>query len=236
MKVYPDDHPIFDAVESNNYSAVEKFLSEGVKPNARGEGRISLSYTVANEGLGDVLRLLLEYGLDPNEVQPATGETLIFRLINKRRFEMVRLLVDQGANVNHSDRGGRTPLMFASSIGDLGFFNYLRNCGADLNATTDWGENLLFFCRSADIAKILLDFGVDPTAVIRRGRRTALVNAAMAGETNAPGVCRILLEHGADPNHLDIRKMSVLDCAADQETRAVIKEFGGKSASELLQP
>ena len=51
-----------------------------------------------------VLEYLLKNGYNPNEID-SLGRTALFKAVNLRRFENIKLLVKYGANVNYSVRG-----------------------------------------------------------------------------------------------------------------------------------
>jgi len=57
--------------------------------------------------------------------------------------EAVKQHLASGADVNATDRIGRTPLHFASSVGDKKFVEFLITKGADLNAKDQNGRTPL---------------------------------------------------------------------------------------------
>ena len=62
-----------------------------------------------------VARLLIEHGADPNTLDAdADGMTPLHRASRRGRIEMVRLLIELGANVEMKDKWGRTPLDLVS--------------------------------------------------------------------------------------------------------------------------
>jgi ankyrin repeat protein len=65
-------------------------------------------------GRSEVVRLLLERGLDPNE---SYGTGNLHRALQSKDVETVRLLLDAGADVHREDRSGGTPLAAAKKAG-----------------------------------------------------------------------------------------------------------------------
>ena len=62
-----------------------------------------------------VVQLLLDHGADPNVLaEGRDGLTTLHRASKRGKAEMVRLLVEHGANVEMKDKKGRTPLDVAS--------------------------------------------------------------------------------------------------------------------------
>jgi ankyrin repeat protein len=60
---------------------------------------------------------------------------LIGACFDKGNFEVVKFLVEKGANVNCKSQGGSTPLMMASFIGSSQMVKYLIENGAEIDAT-----------------------------------------------------------------------------------------------------
>ena len=53
-------------------------------------------------------------------------------------FEAVKLLLENGADINNPDRYGRTALLWASRHGHLEVVKLLLENGADINSQTGW--------------------------------------------------------------------------------------------------
>jgi uncharacterized protein len=112
-------------------------------------------------GKGDVqgVRDLIAKGVNVN----ATDFRGTTPLINARNLEMVRVLLDAGADVNMSTTF--TPLMAAINsvpfVGDKEIVSYLLNAGADINATNIYGENVMNIIKEKEdieVRKVLKKF------------------------------------------------------------------------------
>ena len=57
----------------------------------------------------------------------------------QQRLDVVRLLIERGANVNQGDNAGFTPLHLAAASGYLEIARVLLDAGADVNARTGEG-------------------------------------------------------------------------------------------------
>src|SRR5690242_21733738 len=68
----------------------------------------------------DTVTLLLDLGLDVGEVDPITQETPLLCAIRNSRREVIRLLLERGADPDQAGESGETPLQRAinTSIGD----------------------------------------------------------------------------------------------------------------------
>ena len=74
---------------------------------------------------------------------------------NNRNPDVLRLLIDLGADVNAVDNNGRTPLMLAARYStaaphtsNLGIFEFLINNGADVSMKCEEGRNALNYAEA----------------------------------------------------------------------------------------
>jgi ankyrin repeat protein len=108
-------------------------------------------------------------------------------------FEVAKLLIDKGADVNaHLSEKAWTPLMNASAMGFPLIANALIEHGAQVNALDSDGYSALAFAaekKRADIVRILLAHGADGG--------NALVQMARTGQIDA---LNLLVESGIDAN------------------------------------
>lgn len=124
----------------------------------------------------------------------------------KTPVEVVRLLLDKGANVNPSTNY-KTPLMHAASEGNDEVIKLLLARGAKVNVQTDEGTPLMMAVIGGhtEALKMLLAAGADLKAVHRIGDQALIMAARQRSylvptlEPNSENL-RLLLAHGADPN------------------------------------
>jgi len=65
------------------------------------------------------------------------GDTPLRRAIYGNQFEVVKYLVENGADVNAKDNCNSTPLYYACNYGDLEMVKYLHEKGAHINSVND---------------------------------------------------------------------------------------------------
>jgi ankyrin repeat protein len=118
--------------------------------------------------------------------------------------ELVKLLVEKGANVNAVDlKYGSTALFYAVRHQNLALVRYLLERGARINLEDRHGKLLLEYAiadakpADASVLKALLDKGGDHEALTRAGSPLVAV-AVMQGK---PAALELLLrQYRADPN------------------------------------
>ena len=117
-------------------------------------------------------------------------------------LKMVRSLVDHGTDVNTRETKppylGRTPLHYASEVGNFEVVQYLLSRGSNLNAQTNIGSTPLHVASENNqraIAELLLRRGADVNALDKRGAPLHL-----AINRGAFDVVETLINYGADVN------------------------------------
>jgi ankyrin repeat protein len=169
-----------------------------------------LVVAAANGDLAEATRLV-KGGRNVN--REASGQTPLGAAVYNRHPEIVRLLLDHGADVNGGDPSERGPaiLIEAAQAGDSKIVKLLLEHGANPNARggTFGGSKGVFHQTPLlvaisggfignerfEVVKMLLKSGADPNAEVNG--MTPLRNAVLAREER---VLELLLEKGADPN------------------------------------
>jgi beta-lactamase regulating signal transducer with metallopeptidase domain/ankyrin repeat protein len=124
-------------------------------------------------------------------------DSALYKAAARNRVEMVKELIEAGANVNAEIAGDGTPLIAAARSGHLEMVRLLLERGAKPNiGVRGDGNALLNAAREghADVVTLLLDRGADINAGVE-GDGNALIMASGAGYTN---IVTLLLDRGAD--------------------------------------
>jgi ankyrin repeat protein len=113
---------------------------------------------------------------------------------------MAQTLLSAGAKVDAPNNFGVTPLLQASSTGDVPVISVLLRAGADASLAHPDGEAPLMAAARAgrvEAVRMLLEAGANVNAADTYQEQTALMRAALEGHTD---VVKTLLGAGADPN------------------------------------
>ena len=124
---------------------------------------------------GDLARvmLLVEQGEDKNQISGGHEGTALSVAAFKGYLDVVRYLVEQGADMEKADRHDFTPLLTASCNGKIEVVQYLLEQGADRDKADNTGSTSLHYaaqCGHLEIAKLLMVYGADLNTRTFEGR------------------------------------------------------------------
>ena len=159
-----------NALENDDYEAADALIASGADVNAFSFSSIIVIIAQADyseEQKMRAIKYLLDHGADPK----ATGKSGFYALssaAHKGNIELVRLFLDLGLDVNHSDNYGQTPLIRAaeSSCSNVETVQLLLSNGAEMRIKDKRGENSVFkavisavFSHNYEILECLLQNG-----------------------------------------------------------------------------
>lgn len=164
-----------------------------------GEHQATALMLASQAGDAPGVALLLRHGCEVNARDAEGMSALHYAATSGEWFgRSTRLLVDAGANLNATDKYGRTPLITSftphSSKSDI---LVLIKAGANPNLQDSTGDFALRLAADdglTDIVEKLLDAGANPN-LQRKDGRTALMEAALDGNLE---LAKLLVRRGAD--------------------------------------
>ena len=213
-----------NAAQSGLVALVQVLLKHADKNSAKSinEDYNPLFFASINRHI-DVVSLLLEHGLNPNEMGVHDGDKQKCLLLPSRDedsfdkrdiLELSELLLKHGADPKLLFCGECLPLLDACEHNRIDIVKILLDHGTDANSPLRHSMSALSCaCRSGylDLARLLLAYGADVNHVDYMG--TPLITAIQYGANN--DLIQLLLEHGADPLKVDEYGRSALDCVAE---------------------
>ena len=214
--------PLHRASVNARLPMVERLLAAGADPNVSDITGLTPLIMASRTGNVDIVKALLAHGAMVNAAITATKENALVWAIAEGRRNIVRTLIEAGANVHAATEKGYTPMMFAARNGDIESARLLLSAGGGVNETAPDGTHPLAFAAIAakdDFALFLLEQGADPDGSLAgvRALHAAAGNvgtwtsewARTHGERGLGGrmdtrrrvrLLEALLARGADPN------------------------------------
>lgn len=222
---YPNLHPVFIACRNGDTKEVISHLESGIHVDIKDAKHASLIATSIEGGYEDIVKVLIDHGLDPNKTLNRFGETPLMRAVTEKNKPIVELLLKSGADVNMADGGGYTPLLSASAVGDISMIELLVHEGADPGKQSDSGRDALteaILSEQIPAISWWVSHGKDIEHRDSMGN-TPLMIAAKFGKSAS---AMWLLEHGANIHAKDEQGKTAL---------ALAKADGHTQVAELLQ-
>lgn len=136
--------PLEIAITHNSLQAAEALLQHGASPHQPCSLGLTPLAVAAGEGCIPMAELLLRYGADINGTAFEDGITALIEAVRENREDMVRFLLEKGADTEQSDADGWTPLFFALTAS---MARLLLDFGADPHACNSDGATPLQMAR-----------------------------------------------------------------------------------------
>jgi pentatricopeptide repeat protein len=160
------------------------------------------------------------------------GYTALIAACENNHLEIVRFLVENGANVNSVRKDHYTLLFIACNNGNLDIIRFLVEHGADVNdtSTTVGVPVLTRACAKGDleIVRFLVEHGANVNAITKSGGSSALIVACIKGHLE---LVRYLCQNGADSTLALDDGRRAIDIAEDPSIKTFLLEGCGSVKS-----
>nr|VZI28361.1 unnamed protein product [Spirometra erinaceieuropaei] len=213
---FSDYTPLSLAASGGFVDVIQLLLRHGAEINSRTGSKLGISplMLASMNGFTAAVRVLLEHGSDINAQIETNRNTALTLACFQGQHEVVQLLVERKANIEHRAKTGLTPLMEAASGNHVKVGKILLDHGADVNALPVLSSRDTALTIAADkgrteFVKLLLERGAIVEARNKKGA-TSLWLACNGGHLE---VVQSLIDAHADVNSQDNRKVSCLIAA-----------------------
>ncbi|HTL03066.1 MAG TPA: ankyrin repeat domain-containing protein [Vicinamibacterales bacterium] len=191
--------PVTLAAANGDAQLVERLIAAGGSARAaRWNGESAVMIAAGAGSLASVKQLVL-HGADINVADPVKNQTPLMWAAAEAHSDVVAGLVEMGADVNATSKGGFTPLLFSITKNDQASIKTLLKAGAKPNVTLASGSTPLMVAMQyhyTDAALLLIEAGADFNVKDRAGN-TLLHLAAQQGDLK---LVNELLARKVDPN------------------------------------
>jgi len=247
---YEEDRTLFEytkALELNDKPKVLNLLSTSDIVDKRTDGGytpLHIACLITEDT--DIIKTLIEKGLDVDQKNPNGYTPLMLAAFSGRSYEIASTLIEHGANVNISNSAGETALYLACYSDNLKVADALIKNGAQLEKKDELGLTPLHIASyygNDDIINLLITAGADVNAKSKTGL-TPLHLAAISGDVEA---LKLLIQAGANTKTTDNQKMTCFHKSAyNANSEAMIflandkelvnlEDYNGKTAYEYAK-
>jgi ankyrin repeat protein len=200
------------AAANSRFTSSEQTVADLISAGAEIDSRDNLGMNAAmiamlrakTTSTSDTVKKLIRAGSDVNVVNLSSRRTMLM-LAPLVSDDLVRMLIEKGANVDAKDRNGCTPLMYAIGCSERAV-RMLVDAGSDLEAKDNLGRTPLMIAvkhsgvheHAAGAVTVLLNSGADMASRDNNGNTPLMYAAAYSGVFSSDSAMKSLLSRGAD--------------------------------------
>ncbi|TET31812.1 MAG: ankyrin repeat domain-containing protein [Planctomycetota bacterium] len=235
-KIIENFTPLEAAICYRKTNAAKALIESGADVNARPGGEKTPLQMASEAGMTPIMKLLIERGAK-------IDSKALFLAISNEHTEFAKFLINNGADVNSTNRFGQTVLHKASLRGMDKIIRLLINKGADINARNRWNNNALFYATRGG-EKNTVVYLISKGAEINTDAKISALHDAVLNKYTE--IAEILIKHGADINALAFYNpnkgtyykegKTPLDLALEKKHEdcvILLRAHGGKTGREL---
>lgn len=224
---------LFEAVEKLDLARVKELLDKGADPNEYSKNGLFPLFRAVDSENTEIASLLIQHGANVKQrtkVGPAFFSSIVGPC-QDGHLEMVKLLIENGVDVDVKEFRDFTPLRIAARNGHADIVQYLVEKGATIDTRAMDGATPLEHAAAkghTDIVKYLLEKGANPNIIDKEGD-FPLGEATKNGHLE---IVKLLLENGAQLNVKDAKNLTALDLAkqhGQSKAAAMIQEYLNKN-------
>ncbi|XP_020665581.3 ankyrin repeat and SOCS box protein 3 isoform X1 [Pogona vitticeps] len=164
-KTFEGSCPLHLSASRGSVECVAVLLKSGADPNELTNDETTPLFLAVENGHIDVVKLLLQHGANINGSHCWSEWNSLHEAVFQRYPEILRLLLDQGADKESVDDFGITPLFVAAQYGRLECSRILISYGANVNCQAKDRATPLFIAAqegNGGCVELLLSSGADP--------------------------------------------------------------------------
>lgn len=221
MGIEYSENAFIERAANDDVVAVELFLTAGMDINVRGTFSYTALIAATQEGRLAAVNTLLDKGASVDERRDHDGRSALLIAIDKNYPNIVKAVLEKGADPNMEDTNGRTALMIAIEHQSLSFVQMLLTYKASADGQNTFGETALMYAtmyNSIDVVEELLAHEANVNLQDQDGK-TALIYASRDGYTE---IAQMLLAKEARVNTQDSHQNTALMMASAYGHTAIV--------------
>ena len=200
---------------------LQYILAKGVNVNLKNSDGRSVLHTAVLFCPG-LINLLLEKGADINIQEDKQGDTPLHVAIKHNRLKAIKILIENGSDINAKNKNIKTPLHLASELNHIEVIKLLIQNGADINSKSKYDFKPLHIASQngyIEAIKLLIQNGAD----INSKNVEGITPLHLASKLNHIEAIKLLIQNGADINSKNKDDFTALHIACHERHIEVIK-------------
>ena len=228
-QVLIDNGADVNAVDRNGMTPISMPMREGYRYTDL-DSKYDYDYSTIKR---DLIEVPIDNGAELNPPAQDRHKTFLIDAVlsqYKTDFELIQLLLDNGADVNARDKAGRTALFYVRNV--VGIQLLLDN-GADVRVRDNDGRTVLFYeIYDPETIDLLLDRGVDINARDDFGKTP--LELALSDGINYGSFkwAQLLIDYGAKLNVKDSNGKTLLSKTTNKKARQLLIDNGADANAQ----
>lgn len=221
-----DYTPLSHAAAKGHVKIIGILLLYGAEINSRTNSKFGMSplMLAAMYGHADAVSILLDKGGDVNAQNEIHRTTALSLACFNGKHEIVSLLADRKANLEHRAKAGLTPLMEAAQGGFIEVGKILLERGADVGAMPISSSRDTALGIAAEKGHFrFVELLLSKNAPIDVKNKRGCTPLWLARNSSHLWVVKTLVQHGSDPDSVDNRKISCMVAALKNGHIKIVK-------------
>jgi len=133
MGYYLTENDFFASVTEGDLFLFSLYLEAGFNPNSEDKDGVPILCHIIRMGYSQFIPRLISWGADINRMAHDRANTPIMEAASKGLIDVIQLLIENGAELNHQSKSGQTALILAVGNGQIDAARMILEAGANFS-------------------------------------------------------------------------------------------------------